>query len=94
MFLLEILDTKNKSIIGLAREITSLWDRRPVSQRQWKQLAELSKDGWLMNQLFRHSQRMNHRAPLDTDHMLLTDAGTCAKAYTILNQVQERSQLH
>lgn len=90
MKLQEFMNTGNPTIIGKARKIERIWKFQPIKQKDMNWLVMLSKDGWFVNQLYRLSQQMNHRSPLQTDHVWLDDAGTCASAYIILNKVQDR----
>lgn len=88
MKLQEFMNMGNRTIIGQARKIERTWKFQPIKQEDMNWLVRLSRDGWFVNQLYRQSRKMNHKSPLQTDHVWLNDAGTCASAYIILNKVQ------
>lgn len=93
MRLYEFMNMGNPTIIGQARKIERIWKFQPISQKDMNWLIKLSKDEALIGKLYWYSQKMNHRAPIKTDHQLLTDAGTCASAYNILSDIQAQIRL-
>lgn len=88
MKLQEFMNIGNPTIIGQARKIERIWKFQPIKQEDMNWLVMLSKDEAFIGKLYWHSQQMNHRAPVQTDHQLLTDAGTCASAYIALREIQ------
>lgn len=87
----EFMNKGNSTVIGTARRIEAINQFQPISQKDMKWLIGLSQNEGFIGKLYWHSQRMNHRAPLQTDHQFLNDAGTCAKAYNILSQIHPQT---
>lgn len=87
----EFMGTGNRTVIGTARRIEAIHQFQPIDQKDMRWLVKLSRDEEFTGKLYWHSQRMNHRSPMQTDHQFLNDAGTCAKAYTILSQIHSQT---
>lgn len=90
MRLYEFMNMGNPTIIGKARKIERIWKFQPISQKDMNWLERLSKDEAFIGKLYWHSQQMNHKAPIQTDHQMLNDAGTCASAYLALRELQRQ----
>lgn len=90
MKLHEFMNMGNPTIIGRARKIDRIWSFQPISQEDMNWLVRLSKNESFIGKLYWHSQQMNHRSPVQTDHQLLNDAGTCATAYMALRTLQDQ----
>ena len=84
------VDLRRSTIVGLARRIEKICSFPPISREDNNWLVSLSRNDELIGKLYSYSQQMNHRAPIQTNHQFLTDAGTCAKAYTVLSRIQQR----
>ena len=93
MRLYEFMNMGSPTIIDQARKIDRIWKFQPISRKDMNWLVRLSKDEPFIGKLYWYSQKMNHRAPVKTDHQLLTDAGTCASAYNILSDIQAQIRL-
>lgn len=86
----EVFNSRGKTLIGTATKIVRLYQFQPISVNDMNWLRSLSINKEILGKLFAQSQKMNHRSPLQTDHQILNDAGTCAEAYNILSKLQAR----
>ncbi len=89
MRLHEFYDIGGAEIVRLARRIKTVWSAKPVSRENMKWLVELSKDKYSIGRLYAQTRKVNSRAIFDTDAIILDEAGDCAEAYIILNEVEQ-----